>query len=199
MRLLSCVLAIALLVPNLAHAQQFFDFDGQATGYTQVGDTIDMVSIVLDPPSVDTPLPLDFANFQYTIVVSGLQVDLIDGPVTGFIGGTIALYEDAGTPADYADPSTFTDGTALLTGEFDNLLTQQFTASLGSGSGVVNWTGGANINDFRPADRLNWTFVVSISGATEAGYAARWDGKVEPLEPVVDTDEQSFGTLKNAY
>ena len=190
---------VLLLSPALAQAQQFFDFDGQATGYTQVGDTIDMYSIVLDPPSVDTPLPLDFANFQYTIVVTGLQVDLISGNDTGFIGGTIALYEDDTTPADYADPSSFTDGTALLSGELENLVVQMFTADLGSGSGVVSWTGGSNINDLRPQDRLNWAFLINVSAATEAGYDARWDGKVEPQEPVVDNDVRSWGAVKTEF
>jgi len=199
MRLIPSVLALTLLFALPANAQQFFDFDGQVTGFTQVGDTIDMYAVVLDPPAVDTPLPLDFDNFQYTIVVSGLQVDLINGNTTGFVAGSIALYEDAGTPADYATASTFTDGTALLTGEVENLVTTLFTASLGSGEGVVNWTGGSRIDDFRPQDRSSWAFVVTISAATEAGYAYRWDGKVEPQEPVVSDETQSFGALKSTY
>ena len=199
MRSLAMILALALLVPTTARAQQFFDFDGQVTPFTVVGDQVTMLSIVGDPSGVETPLPLDFANFQYTIVVSDLIVDLIAPPQTGYVLGTIALYEDAGTPADYADPSTFTDGTALLTGTLESVLVQYFTATLGSGSGVVNWTGGSQIGDFHPDDRTNWSFLISVSGATEPGYGERWDGKVEPLIPVVDGDDSSWGALKSEF
>ncbi len=198
MRLFSFVLALALVAPSAAGAQQFFDFDGQATGYAAVGDVVTMVAVVGDP-GVDTPLPLDFADFQYTIVVESLDVDLISGNTTGFVTGTIALYEDDGTPADYADASTFTDGTALLTGVVESLVLEQFTATLGSGSGVVDWTGGSRISDFQPSDRENWAFVVNTSPATESGYAQRWDGKVEPQEPVVDTATRSWSGVKIQY
>ncbi|HKK72330.1 MAG TPA: hypothetical protein VKA86_14035 [Candidatus Krumholzibacteria bacterium] len=198
MRLFSFALALALLAPSAASAQQFFDFDGQATGYTTVGDVVTMVAVVGDP-GVDTPLPLDFASFQYTIVVESLDVDLISGNTTGLVTGTIALYEDDGTPADFADASTFTDGTALLTGEVESLAITQFTATLGSGSGLVDWTGGSRISDFRPSDRENWAFVVNTSPATASGYDHRWDGKVEPQEPVVDTEVRSWGGVKIGY
>lgn len=199
MRSLAMILALALLVPTSARAQQFFDFDGHVTPYTLVGDQVTMLSIVGDPSGVETPLPLDFANFQYTIVVTDLTVDLVAPPQTGYVLGTIALYEDAGTPADYADPSTFTDGTALLTGTLESVLVQQFTATLGSGSGVVNWTGGSRIGDFHPDDRSNWSFLISVSSPTQIGYGQRWDGKVEPLIPVVDGDDSSWGALKSEF
>lgn len=199
MRLTTCVLALFLLLAGPASAQQFFDFDGQATGYTQVGDFVEMYSVVFDPSGVDTPLPLDFDNFQYTIVVTGLQVDMIAGSTTGLLAGTITLYEDAGTAADYGNLSTFVDGDAILIGEVENLVNEEFIPGLGSGAGVVNWTGGSRIDDFHPSDRGSWAFLISISAGTEAGFDARWDGKVEPQEPVVDADATSFGEFKTGF
>ena len=63
----------------------------------------------------------------------------------------------------------------------------------------MNWNGGTNISDLRPQDRTGWAFVISIGGAVEPGFAARWDGKVEPQEPVVDAESRSFGAVKSEF
>ena len=199
--ILIAMTAVALLTaPTASSAQQLFDFDGQATIPTTVGETLSLVAEVLDgAPTIDTPLPLDFANFQYTLVIDGLTLDSVSGSTQYYSGGSITLYEDAGTVADTANPSTFSDGTAILSGTFD-VLSRGSLLSLVQVSGTVDWTGGTRLGDLAPADRLDWPFFATASTLdVDPGYDENWDGKVEPTEPVVSADEESFGAFKSQW
>lgn len=202
MRLLLTLSAVAtLLVAMPAAAVQIFDFDGQAHDAAFVGDTLSMVSVINNGSALPTPLPLDFVNYQYTVVVSGLRLDST-GTVDMFSGGAIAIYEDATTAADFGDETTFGDGVAILSGDLAAFTRQMFTATLGAGAGSVNWTGGARIGDLHPADRGGWTFLVNVSRAASQvrpGFDERWDGKVEPQEEVVATESSSMGGLKSSW
>jgi len=201
-RMLALLLAGAVLaMAPTAQAQQFFDFNGQALLPAAQGGVLTMRSIVVNNNQVPTPLPLDFANYQYTLVVQGLV--WASGTTTQhYTGGTIAIYEDNGTAADYTNPSTFTDGTAILTGVVLSLDRTMFTANLGTAAGLVDWLAGTRIGEIAPADRLSWAFLTGISNrstVTEPGYDENWDGKVEPQSPIVPNDERSFGALKDAF
>lgn len=201
MKKLVSLLALAgLVMAGPASAQQFFDFLGQANVPASVGGDLELHSIVVNNNQVDTPLPLDFANYQYTLVVTGLTLDT-DGFTQAYSGGSIALYEDDGTAADYTSKPTFSDGTALLTGTVVSLNRTMFTGTLGSLSGLVDWTGGSRIGDIAPADRLSWAFLSGISASssvTQPGYDEQWDGKVEPQQPIVGTELKSWGSVKAA-
>ena len=203
MRKLLLVIALMGMVgaPQLAAAQQWFDFNGQALLPAMVGDDATAYHVVNNNGVIPTPIPLDFDNYEYTLVITGLTMDVDNGDAGGktFSGGSIAIYEDDGTPADYADPTTFTDGTAILTGNLVSFNRIMFTSSSGSGSGVVDWTGGTRAGEFAPADLLGWTLVVAISNrstVTEPGFDVNWDGKVEPIEPVVSGESGTVGELK---
>jgi hypothetical protein len=196
------MLALALIVAPQAAAQQLFDFNGQALIPASVGGFLSMYSIVSDGGgAIPTPLPLDFANYQYTIVVTNLPL-LVNGFTQSYAGGSIALYEDNGTAANYASPATFTDGTLLLSGTFQNLSRTIFfpVSGTGSASGLIDWTGGTRLGEIAPADQVGWAFVSGISGSNvQPGYNENWDGKVEPQEPIVGTEDQSLGRIKSKF
>lgn len=200
------VLLLALVVIALgaqpASAQQLFDFVGQAIVPTTIGDDLVMYGILTE--YADTPLPLDYVSFEYTVVITGLNFDMDTGAQQFYSGGSIAIYEDAGTPADYANQATFVDGTAILSGTVQNL-TRAITFPLsgaGNASGTVDWTGGSQINEIAPADQLGWNFVTGILGlatVVEPGYDEQWDGKVEPQTPIVDNEASSMAAMKARY
>lgn len=200
--LLTVMVACAVMAPAAASAQQWFDFNGQALLPAAIGQDLTMYAVINNNGVIDTPLPLDFDNFQYTLVVTGLTLvtDNGGGGQT-YGGGTIAIYEDATTAADYTNPATFSDGTALLSGDLVSLDRTIF-GSLGTAAGLVNWTGGANLDDLAPADRLGWAFLTGISNrstVTQPGYNENWDGKVEPSVPVVDVQVESWSTIKSDF
>lgn len=187
--------ALALAAP--ASAQQLFDFNGQTNVPAAIGDDLTMFSVVFDPAPGTTPIPLDFGSYEYTLVITGLNLDSVSGIQSFYSGGAIAIYEDAATAADYTAPGSFTDGTAILTGTFTNLTRTKFTATLGSVNGFVDWTGGTRLNDIAPEDQDQWPFLSGINANfAEAGYDEEWDGKVEPSDIIVDNEIRSFGSVK---
>lgn len=193
------VLVVAAL-PMGAAAQQLFDFTGQAVIPAATGGNLHMYSVLYDPAPATTPLPLDFANYEYTIAVHGVLV--AGGMVRTYGGASITIYEDAGTAADYANPATFMDGTPILSGVFTAL--SQFVPPVGPGSvtGTVDWTGGTNLNDFALQDQTGWFFGAGSnpdSGLLEAGYDEVWDGKVEPSDTIVDTETSTMSRVKALF
>ncbi len=184
-----------------ASAVQMFDFDAQALMPAGVGGSATMYGKIVNGAAVATPIPLDFANYGYTVVVTGL-VQNSAGTTSLFTGGTIVIYQDAATVADWASPATFTDGTAILTGNLVDFQRTMLTGTLGSGVGTVDWTGGTRLNDLAFADQSGWAFLTAVSRAVsqvQPGYSERWDGKVEPLGDVVGIESTNWSDLKAAY
>lgn len=189
------VLALAVAAPLTAQAQQIFDFLGQADVPAAVGGELSLHAEVYDPYPAATPVPLDFDAYQYTLVVTGLTLDT-DGATQSYSGGVIALYEDAVTPADTADPATYTDGTLVLEGTVDSLDRTLFTATLGSVMGEVDWTGGASFAQLAPQDATGWNFFAGVD-AREA--VETWDGKVEPEDVIIPNETLRWGDIKRLY
>ena len=203
MRTRITLLALALvLIAVPASAQQLFDFLGQAVVPDQVGGMLSMDSVVRDPAPGTTPLPLDFANYEYTMVISNLELVSGDGTPTApqnYMNGTLTLFEDNSTAADYSNPATFSDGTALLIGNITTLNRTMYTTTLGAASGWVDWVGGSELNEIAPVDQIGWPFLTGISARAsviEPGYDEQWDGKCEPEEPIVDVTPMSWGSVK---
>jgi len=192
---------IATLIAASAPAAQLFDFDAQAVVPTTVGAEVIMRGRIVNGNAVPTPIPLDFANYEYTIVVAGLTL-ISAAPTSVFAGGSVTIYQDATTPADWTNPASFADGTAILSGSLASFSRTMFTATLGSGAGLVDWDSGSRLNDLAAADRLGWPLLTSVSQApnqVQPGYTERWDGKVEPTSPVVATRTNSWSLLKASY
>jgi len=204
MKKLLLVLAMAGLValPGIAAGQQLINFNGQALVPAVIGDDATAYLPVDDSGTFDSPVPLDFANFEYTLVVTGLTLDAINGAAEDYLPGTITLYEDDSTPADFSNPATFTDGTVALTGSLNGFSRELFSSTLGSGQGNVDWTGGTLLGSLAPGDQLGWSFLVTIStraSNVEPGYDENWDGKVEPLEPISVESETGISELKTRH
>ncbi len=194
------MLALAA-VPMMASAQQLFDFNGQALLPTAVGGALTMYSEVFDASPITTPIPLDFADYQFTLVVDGLILDT-DSFTQHYAGGTVTLYQDATTVADFANLPTFTDGLAILVGTITTLNRTMFPTGIGSLAGSVDWTGGSRLNDIAPDDQADWAFLSGInSGITSAlpGFDEMWDGKVEPHEFIVENQISSWGSVKALF
>ena len=187
-------------------AQQLFDFYGMALVPAMEGETLTMYSYVRDASPATTPLPLDFDNYEYTLVVTDLVL-VTDAFPEVYANGTISLFQDNVTLADYAAPGTFGDGTAILSGVITSLNLYHMGDLIpgdttGNATGTVDWTGGSNINDIAPEDQTGWVFLSPTNSRTESvepGYDEAWDGKVEPETPIVDTEKVSWGELKARF
>lgn len=192
--------ALSLALAGPAAATQLFDFNAQAIMPTVVGDAAEVYGVISNG-AVDTPLPLDFGSYEYTLVITGLTLDAT-GSTDYFSGGFIAIYEDAGTAADYADPSSFADGTAILSGSVTEFQHSVLLGSLGNGNGYVDWTGGTRLSDLAAADQTGWPLLTSTNTSAfyvEPGYTALWDGKVEPSQEVVSSEDISLSGIKALF
>jgi len=207
LRVLAAVLSLgALMLSSSAQAADppIFDFNGYATGVSDViSSTLTMRSILTNNGVIPTPIPMDFMNNQFTLVISNATLASIMGVARNYTGATIAIYEDpisGGTAANYASPSTFTDGTAILTGVFNGTLVRnRFTATLGNFVGAVNFTGGTRLAEI--SNRTNgwpcaggWSRTIS---GIPAGYDENWDGKLD-LAPV-GIEEKTWQGVKQLY
>ena len=194
------VLALAAL-PLSAAAVQVFDFTGQAVLPSGVGGSLTMHSVVNDPFPLDTPVPLDFANYQYTLVITGLTLMTAGNPQL-YAGGFLTIYEDAGTVADYGNLATFTDGTPILVGGITTLQKVMFGLSLGSLNGYLDWIGGTRLNDIAPQDQSNWAVNSGTNNRSSLllpGFDEVWTGKVEPPYDIVGPESSTWGGVKALF
>ena len=201
MKKIALATILATLLAGSAQAVQFFDFSAQAVIPTDVGGAAEAYGVILNGGAPESPLPLDTANYQYTLVVTGLTM-VSSGSPSVFSGGSVAIYEDDATPADYADPGSFSDGVMILGGVLNSLTRNMLLPSLGSANGYVDWTAGTRLNDLAPGDQSGWPFLVTIytdASQVEPGYSELWDGKVEPSTDVVDTEKNSWSRVKTLF
>ena len=200
--IIGLILTLSAGLPGLAAAQQLFDFNGQADVPEQVGHSLTLVSRVYDPSPGEAPLPLDFEHYEYTLVVQDLVL-AYDGRTQMYTNGRISLYRDAGSPSNYMDGGTFTDGSVVLSGELGIFYRTMFPEfGLGSGRGTVDWTGGSELNEFAPQDQDEWPFLTGISRRARqvlGDYDENWDGKVEPRTPVVPNSRATWSGIKALY
>jgi len=162
-----------------------------------------MPAAVAVDPIFGVDLGVDELTFYMYDLVSLGEMDIGSGNVMiSYAGGTITIFEDAGTTADYALPGTFFDGTAILSGTFFSLDRTMFTATLGSAIGEVDWTGGTRLNDMMPQDQTGWPFFTGINAMANQvveGYDEAWDGKVEPHDPIVPNETINWSELKSRF
>lgn len=165
--------------------------------------------------------PLDFLNAnmpatEYTFYVSGLisngTTPIVPFYITTYTGGTIQIYEDA-TPDAVFDPnppnanvpSTFTDGTLILSGNLSNFNTQTNTITphnTGNAEGNITWTGGsliAYVGGDTPCPAILTGGLTWLPGPLlPAGYLFRHDGKIDHECPT-PTQPSTWGRIKSLY
>jgi hypothetical protein len=178
-----------------------FDFNGYAQIPAAVNGPLVVRAVLTNNGAVPTPIPLDFANNQYTLVIFGaLASD--NGTTQQYALTGLDIFEDpiaSGTAADYAAPGTFTDGVHVLGGVMpDGLVRLQFTPSLGNFLASVDFVSGTRQGDLSgPTDWPlggGWSRTV---GGIPPGYHENWDGKID-LTPV-GVDSRTWQDIKKLY
>jgi hypothetical protein len=158
---------------------------------------------------------------EYSIYVYGLtsQGTIASGPPaftfysTNYLFGHIEIHEDPTPDATFAPfppnaqvPSTFQDGTIILSGDFTSFFTQtdNFSAhGTGNAEGDINWTGGTlfpltNDPGGRPCPGLFTGGLTSDPAAVTPGFIWRHDGKIDLNCPTA-TQQSTWGGVKASY
>jgi len=162
-----------------------------------------------------TDLSKDYTFYIYGLISNGTTT--IGPPatqfyVTTYTGGTIEIYE--GTPRDAVFdpnppnpnvPSTFVNGTLLLSGTVSNFFTQtnNFTPFMtGNSEGNIAWTGGSLIGHVggaaNPCPALFTGGMTWLPSVNIAGYLFRHDGKIDHECPT-PTQSSTWGRMKSLY
>lgn len=156
----------------------------------------------------------DFTFYIYGLISNGTVT--IGPPATQFYtttytGGTIEIYE--GTPRDAVFdpnppnanvPSTFVNGTLLLSGTVSNFFTQtnNFTPFMtGNSEGNITWTGGSligHVGGQAPCPALFTGGMTWLPSVNIAGYLFRHDGKIDHECPT-PTRSSTWGRMKSLY
>jgi hypothetical protein len=224
--MLSALILGAMAAP--AFAGPVIDWDpayvygpGASTTVATPGAELRGVGIV---SSFDGPLGDLNANdptTEYTFIFRGLiaQPTVLTGPpaftfyTTNYTGGIIELWAGSPRNSSFAPfpenaivPSTFQDGTLLLSGVFTSFYTQtnNFTAfQTGNMEGSVSWTGGTRLASMnggngQPCPGL---FTGGLTWRTDVlipGYVFRHDGKIDINCPT-PAAPSTWGKLKAQY
>ena len=159
-------------------------------------------------------LTKDYTFYIYGLISNGTAT--IGPPATEFYittytGGTIEIYE--GTPRDAVFdpnppninvPSTFVDGTLLLSGTVSNFFTQtnNFTPFMtGNSEGNITWTGGSligHVGGQAPCPALFTGGMTWLPSVNIPGYLFRHDGKIDHECPT-PTRSSTWGRMKSLY
>jgi hypothetical protein len=209
---------LALAIPALASAVTYTgsfsgaaDHDGSAPGVYAAGTnytarmTLDAAQ--QDPwypwnPAKEYTVVLDVVVDTYTVIPNGLGPG-IDIWIADFEPASVDIYEDDTTPADYANPGTFTDGTLVLSGQANNMIaTRADIFGLPYDvTGVVVFTGGAgfgNLLGCAPSGLSMNDFIDFQIATPPAGYEENYDAEWKCLE-TTSVDQSTWGNIKGLY
>ena len=220
--LIACAPARVLAVGANIDWDPIFTWEPGATATNSpFGGELKGVGVISDFNAPFDDLDPNDPNKEYTIYLYGLisQGTTTQGPpsftfyTTTYQGGFIEIYE--GTPRNAAFdpnppnanvPSTFTDGTLILSGTFTSFFTHtnNFTTFMtGNMEGSIDFTGGTLLDRVRDngGDPCPGLFTGGVTWNPDVlipGYIFRHDGKID-LNCPVPVEEKSWGTIKSSY
>ncbi len=187
------------------------------------GAAVEVYGILSSSTGAGDPIPLDWAGHQYTIVVTDLVI--ADTSFFGWLleeehsAAGIVIYADptGGTAADWDDPTSFTDGEAILTVTMDaGFLASLYDFdgdSLMSGFGVggqCTFDGGTHILTLMdagyPLGAGEWALSATIQDRwaaptvdVPAGFDRRFDAKISTLYDTVATETGTWGGVRRLF
>ena len=143
---------------------------------------------------------------EYTAVINATVFSYFGGflqTVDFANGATFKIYEDSVTPADFAVPATFTDGTLILSGGSNDYFGQRANVfgMPWNFYGTIVFTSGAGIGNLHSACSFGVTmndFVNFQIGTNPPGYQEAYDAEWKCAN-AVSVDKASWGGVKTLY
>ncbi len=221
------LLALLLTAPALGNSEFLFSgyskyWDGETPD--AVGSTMEVYGILSSVWQVPPPIPLDTAQYQYTVYVASMMVSTysfmpVPFPMKSltYNGGEIHIYADpiaTGTAADYADLTTFMDGELILVAAVDpnwSLMLSDSDADgsfSGTGSGTCDFVAGTQLGalaaaEYYLADWMLYGSPVSDPNSygidVPAGFHRLFDVKIATTFDPTGSEPGTWGGVKNLY
>jgi hypothetical protein len=218
MVIVACLASALFGAPAVAQEGQFsMDY----WGFTSIeGGVLTGMGFI---PVIEPPLIFDLENCQYTWVIEGavLQDYSVEEGIEhySFSGGTFKVYEDCAVPwnAWYSDlnchgpswigeisgASTFQDGQLFLSGDFDYIMINYYTAyEFGDYDGLMDLTGGSHLGDIPELLRHGWTFGGETDqpwACVPVGFDYRWDGQLFLVQNPTGNETATWSGVKAMY
>lgn len=196
--------ALALATPLHGHFSGYGNHSGGVPGSYSVGETYDGYStldnVQPDPWYNWNPAKQYTAVFHTTVTATGSNPPLL---LVTFATASVQIYEDSTTPANYANPGTFTDGTLLLTGQITGMSGSRvnFPGFNWEVHGSVNFTGGAGLGGLLcdlPMGMNDFIAFQSPPVFPPAGYEEAY-GIDWFCDSSTSVDETTWGHMKSLY
>ena len=220
------LLALCLTAPVLGNSEFLFNgnakyWDGETPDV--VGSTMEVYGILSSVWQVPPPIALDTVNYEYTVYIATMYLSSysympVPFPMKAFSfdNAEIHIFADpivGGTAADYADPTTFTDGELILVAAVDPGWAMNLTdidgdgAFTGSGAGTCVFVGGTQLDALQAAEYLldNWYLYGSPVSDPSAGtivpanFHRLFDAKIATTYDPTPAVESSWGRVKSLY
>ena len=213
-KLLIVAVLIAFVVPTTAFGlEQMVPYGYSYFTLPEGVGTVTTVLGLLDPPAgFDYPFPVDFANNEYTFYFETTIESMAPGPFITeifYANTTFTIYEDPAKNGSYGTnppnataPSTFQDGTVILTGEFVDIVRIDYNFGFPEPTalGTINFTGGSKLGQLSGGG-INWVFHAGLSTnpitGIPAGYQHNWSCKI--TKGTVPVEQSSWGAIKSLY
>lgn len=202
-----------LLLPSISSAQEQFVINGYSyfTPPEGVGTVTTLVAF-LDPPNGFTyPVTLDFATYEYTFYFQSAIASVVPGGFTTeytYADAPFYIYEDASKNGDFGinppnatSPSSFQDGTVILSGTISNLYRTDYNMGFPDPSFLASctFTGGTKFGELVQGN--NWNFHGGLSSNPVfvlEGYKHRWASKIVFAGPL-PVENSTWGNIKALY
>ncbi len=214
MRKLLSVAILLLALSTAATAQEQIVVYGYSylTPPEAVGTVTTVVGFLEAPAGFTLPLTLDFVTNEYTFYYQATIASIVPGAFTTnvtYTDATFSIYEDPlkngnyGTaPPNGTSPSTYTNGTLILTGTLSEVTRINFNFGFPEPTivGNMDFTGGTRVGDLPSGGE--WTFHGGLSAnpltGIPSGYFHTWATKII-YNASVRTEETTWGRIKGLY
>jgi len=217
-RMYFVVLSVLLMTGSAQADVALIDYQGysyESGGFTpsNPGDLLTIVGVV---DNLDVRFGVNLLTTEITVVASGLvsggQVDIGGGYLSvAYSYGSLKLYDDPSMDHDYGvnppngtAPSTFTNGTLFLGGDFDNFfLYFDTTTGTGAYEGYLTFDEGTGLATLNQINAPGYTFGGVLSSAAAGGnvptgYDLQVDGVIQ-VGPFVAVQPKSWGAVKEMF
>ncbi len=217
------LVSVALTAPAIGGAEFLgYGYAKYTPAPATLGATIEVYTIMDHPGGLDDPIFMDWTGTQYTAVVTGMPITVLNA--AGWLleethgNGRIDIFADpvaTGTAADFAVPGTFTDGTLILSAAvdpgFQTLMLDFDSDTLFSGSGhsgPTTFDGGTRLGDLMAAEYYlyNWVLSATIQDHLAApsvqvpdGYDRLFDIKITTDHDPTPTVGTTWGDVRKLY
>jgi hypothetical protein len=211
--LLTIVFIVSVMCVVCSSAQTQFSMYGFSyfTPPEGLGTVTTVVGRLEPPVGFSYPISLNFTVNEYTFYFQTAITSVTPGPLTStysYADATFFIYEDPSKNSNYGtsppnatSPSTFRDGTVILSGTLSELTRLNYNMGFPEPSvvGECEFTGGTRFGDLTVK---SWTYHGGLSSnpllGIPFGYRHRWATKMVPA-PTVPVEETTWGALKNLY